>query len=896
MTRLARWGRILAVALLVLAHAATSPAQTPRDTTVIVLPFQVNAGPDLEYLNDDLPELISQRLVARGLTVIARQDTQALVRDQRVTNLDVSIARDLSVLAGAGVAVYGSFNQVGEGFSIDVRVVDALGIRAARPFFIQKEGLINILPAVDELAERIASDLLRRNTLADVKVRGTKVLDPDVVLMRLTTRKGDPVDPAAINREVKRIWDLGYFSDVQANVEQDGEGLILVYTVQEKPRIENVTVEGSDKVDVDDILAAMSTKTGSVLNEKLLAQDLQKVTELYRKEGYYLAKVSHRIDSRAGGSGASLVLKVEEGKKLYIKKVAFEGIEKLDADDLKKQLALSERGMFSWITGSGVLKDEHLERDSAAITAYCMNHGYLDAMVAAPKVDYEEDGIIVTFAIKEGPRYKLGEVTFAGDLIEPDARLSEIVKLDDVKKEDGYFRFNVMQEDNKALTDFYADYGYAFAEVNPRTRKHEDEPVVDVAYTVNKRQKVYIRRALVEGNDKTRDNVILRELRITDGDMFEGKKLRRSAERLNRLQYFEAVSTELVPTDHEDEVDLKVKVKEKNTGALIGGIGYSTYYEFGVSGTIMERNLFGKGYQTSFMALFSGRRTAYQWSFTNPRYNDTNLSVGYDAYNIRDEYTDFSKNTIGNTVRFAYPIGEYTTVGWGYRLDFYKLYDVEDDAADIIHEREGDNVSSVVHGRITRDTTDSKENPTRGNITKIFTEYGGGVLMGDDNFFKPTVQTEQYYQWRPNHVLHGRVRGGVVLETKNDEEVPVFERFYIGGIDSIRGYSSKDISPRDKDSGDRIGGDRMAFANMEYIWVFEPDLGLALGPFFAVGFHADSSEEFPWDDALKKAVGLEFRWRSPMGDLRFAYGYPLDENREGDKTNGRFEFSMGQFF
>ncbi|PZP06591.1 MAG: outer membrane protein assembly factor BamA, partial [Sphingomonas hengshuiensis] len=367
----------------------------------------------------------------------------------------------------------------------------------------------------------------------------------------------------------------------------------------------------------------------------------------------------------------------------------------------------------------------------------------------------------------------------------------------------------------------------------------------------------------VEGNDKTRDNVILRELRITDGDMFEGKKLRRSAERLNKLQYFDSVSTELVPTEHEDEVDLKVKVKEKNTGALIGGVGYSTYYEFGVSGTIMERNLFGKGYQTSLMALFSGRRTAYQWSFTNPRYNDTNLSVGYDAYNIRDEFTDFSKNTIGNTIRFAYPIGEYTTVGWGYRLDFYKLYDIEDDAAKIIRDREGDNVSSVVHGRVTRDTTDSRDNPTRGNITKIFTEYGGGLLMGDDNFFKPTAQTEQYYQIRPNHVLHGRMRGGVVLETKDGEEVPVFERFYIGGIDSIRGYSSKDISPRDPDTGDRIGGDRMAFANMEYIWVFHSELGLALVPFFDIGFNSDSRAEFNWDDEIKKSVGLELRWRSP---------------------------------
>lgn len=246
MTNTARRGLILAFLLLLLVQVGlVQAAPAVQETTIMVLPFQVNAGKDLEYLNEDLPELVAQRLVARGLHVLPQSDVKAILRRQRVTELDIASARNLAVMAQAGYTVYGSFTQLGDSFSIDLRVVDALGVKPAKPFFIQKQGIINILPAVDELVDRVAGEFTSGNAIADVKVRGTKVLDPDVVLMRLSTRKGDPIDPAAINKEIKRIWDLGYFSDVQASVEQGGDGTVLVYTVTEKPRIDNIVIEGS---------------------------------------------------------------------------------------------------------------------------------------------------------------------------------------------------------------------------------------------------------------------------------------------------------------------------------------------------------------------------------------------------------------------------------------------------------------------------------------------------------------------------------------------------------------------------------------------------------------------------------------------------------------------------
>ena len=885
--------------LLFLGTAQAAPKQPAQDVIrVAVLPFQINGGTDLNYLNDELPEMFAKQLTAKGYKVIPAKDTLRLLKSQKIDQLNLATARSVAKQAGASYAVYGSFNKTGDAFSIDARMVDAAGQKPAQPYFVQKANMIELLPAVDELVSKMGGlSSSKSDAVADIQIRGLKVLDPDVVLMRLSTRKGDVVDPSTLNSEIKRIWDLGYFSDVNADIETSGQGRILVFTVKEKPRISDVIVNGSDAVKKEDILAAMSSKTGSVLNDRLLAEDIQKVTELYRKEGFYLAEVNHRVEQKGNTGTAVLVFDVKEGKKLYIKEIKIDGLENIDAGDLKKELALQEHGILSWMTGTGVLREEYLERDSSAISAYAMNHGYIDIQVAPPKVDYSEDGITVTFNVKEGKRYKIGEVGFKGDLIDTNERLLKEIKIDDYKESNGYFSLSVLQDDIKTLTDFYGNYGYAFAEVDVDTPKHDAEGTVDIFYVPHKKQKVHIRRVVTEGNTRTRDNVIFRELRLADGDQFDGSKLRRSNERLNRLRYFTQADTTVVPTDKDDEVDLRVNLKEDRTGALMGGVGYSTFYQFGVSGSIMERNMFGRGYSLALQGFVSAKTSYLDLSFVNPRINDTDFGFSNNSYAIWEEWDDFKKKTIGDTIRLFHPLGEYTSVSVGYRLDRYTLFDIPENASRAYKEYEGKNLSSVVSTNLTYDSTDSRERPTKGVVGRVSMEYGGGGLGGNDNFFKPIGELQTFYPLfkNPNHVVHWRGRVGGVFEN-SDKTVPVFDRFFIGGIDSIRGYDTEDLSPRDPTYHDEIGGDRIGFANFEYIWTFKPDMGLALVPFFDIGYSIDSKQTSDPFSQLKKSVGLELRWRSPMGDLRFAYGYPLDKNVKGERTSGRFEFSMGQFF
>ena len=371
---------IACLGLITAAQAQKAPQKdAPR---VMVFPFQVDGGPEVEKLRGELQGMIIQRLSAKGVPVLNADATAKILQQLKVTSLDLATVRSVAAKVGATHALYGSFTQVGEGYSIDGRLVSVKGDGAAMPIVVESKGMANVVGSVDELADRVAAVAVSRQVLADVQVEGAKTLDPDVVLMRLSVRRGDPIDRATIDREVKKIWDLGYFSDVQAELENQPEGLVLIFKVEEKPRIGAIAVKGNSEIDEDDILAAMSTKVGSILNDKVLVQDLQKITELYRKDGYYLAKVTHSVS--AADRGATLIINVDEGKRLYIKDVKVEGASRLSESDVKSQLALSERGIISWITGSGILREEYLERDLAAI------------------------GCIAVFGHFEGPAHRLG--------------------------------------------------------------------------------------------------------------------------------------------------------------------------------------------------------------------------------------------------------------------------------------------------------------------------------------------------------------------------------------------------------------------------------------------------------------------------------------------------------
>jgi outer membrane protein insertion porin family len=887
----------VAVAAACLAFPRPGAAAPQPDDAVLpriaVLPFEVNAEPELDYLRETLAGQLAQRLADAGFPVVPAEDVRKAVGQSGISMLDLATARRVGSMTGAGYAVYGSMSQVGQSVSIDARLVDVSGARQALPLFAVKEGTGGVLPALDELAEKIKSSMTRREKIAALDVEGTRNLEKDVVLMRLKLQPGDPFEPKAINEELKRVFNLGYFDDVKVRTEDAPDGKKVVFVVKEKPRIQAIGVKGNEHLKQDEILQAMSSKAGSVLNPRVLADDLGKIRELYRKDGYYKADVNYQIEGGEGGS-ARLNIVLNEGNKLYIKKISIDGAKKLSESDLKGELALAERGWLSWLTGSGVLKEELLDRDASALEAYYANRGFMDVKVGQPEVDYKEDGIYVTFRVLEGDRYKVGALDFAGDLLVEKDKLFEVTKLDDLKKEDKYFDRSVLRDDIQGLVAFYSDFGYAKSDADAKVDKNDKDLTVNVTYVLTKNQKVYIRRLSIEGNDKTRDNVIRRQMRLADGALYSGTKLRRSNERLGKIDFFDKVDIETVPTDNPSEVDLKVKVKEKATGQLSAGAGYSSFDGPFVSGMIMERNLFGKGYEAGISGTFSGRTNLYKLSFTNPNVYDTELAMGGDAYLMRQDMFDYNKDTTGGRVRWAYPVGEYSKLLWNYRLEHYKIYDIDDSAAQEIKDLEGKHWTSAAYFAFTRDTTDKRLNPSSGTIHTASVEMGGGPLGGDDDFIRYILDSSYYTPLIGKAIFHWHGQGGYMMKNFGGDEIQIFERFYLGGINSVRGYSGNKISPVDKNAtSSYIGGETEFFTNFELLYPLYQEFGLMGVTFFDAGNTWGGPGENT-NNGLYKSVGAGLRWYSPMGPLRIEYGYGLDKLQGG--SNSKVEFSVGQFF
>lgn len=880
---------LLATLLLCLTGQALAQAGAGK---VLVLPFAVNAPGDKETLRKSVSQLLVERLKQQGVAVVdSAAAASALKGKKEVTS--ASEARQAARQAGAALAVFGTVSQVGEAISIDAKTVGATGSDEPAAIVVTRPGLMALPSAVDELAQKIKPDVAPSASgmkVVELDVEGNNALEKDVVLLKVKTQVGDPFDSKTTNEDLKRLVELGYFDDVQIRVDDVRGGKRVVFVVKEKPRIQAISVVGNDEIKKSDIQEAMGTKAGSVLNMQVLADDLEKIRELYRKKGYYQTTVDYKLE-QTDPRLARLNIVIKEAKKLYIKKIVFQGVKQVDVSDLKDQMGLKEKNFLSWILQTGVLKEELLDRDSAAIENYYTNRGFIDARVGQPQVDIADDGITITIQVEEGDRYKLGNVGFKGDLLLDEAKLRELSKLNEAAKKKDYFDRSMVRDDMTKLNEAYSDMGYAFAETDIDMQKRGDEKIVDVTYILSKGQKVYVRRVTVEGNDRTRENVIRRELRLSDGDLFSGTKLKRSNERLNKLDYFEKVDVETVPTENPAEVDIRVKVKDKNTGSISAGVGYSTYDSVFVGGSVEERNLFGKGYGAQFQGMFSGITNRFVLSFTNPAVYDSQLSAGVDAFSTFRAYSDYYKQSQGGMLRFAYPLGEYTNLRFDYRLTRDDVYHTNPLASYVIQESKGIHWTSAVIVGASRDTTDSRTKPTKGTINEISLEYAG--LGGDRGYIKTYYAFNYYYPLPWDTVFHARAQTGFLFEN-GFGDIPVFERFYLGGIGNVRGYETDKISPKDHRTGERIGGDTTYFANLEYIFPISKQYGVYGLGFFDAGNTIWRMRD-GFDISFNKSVGAGIRWFSPMGLIRVEGGYALD-NIQNNQQKFQIGFTMGNTF
>ncbi len=730
------------------------------------------------------------------------------------------------------------------------------------------------------------------NIVEDVRVKGNQRIEKDAILAVVRTRPGTVLDYEKLDKDLRDIYRMGYFSDVKIEVKDGKKGKIVTFIVKEKPIISKIVFEGNKNVSEDKLKKEIGIKLYSMLDYSALRQSINKLKDYYAQKGYYNAEIKYEVISMPKNQ-VIIKYKIKEHKKVYIKKVEIIGNKKIKTKAIKKVMFTKEKSILTWFTGAGYLDKKKLEYDVHRITIFYHNHGFIRARVAEPKVRYDKKlgGFVVTFEVYEGPQFHINRVSVAGDLIKP---ADEIMKVIKIKKGDVFNREQI-RKDIESIKKVYANEGYAFAEVIPLNRYHKKKHLIDLIFKISKGPKVKIERINIQGNTITRDKVIRRELKLVEGDYFSGKKLQESIDNLNRLGFFKDVKIEKRRGSAKDKMVLDVKVKEAPTGSFSFGAGFSTMDKLIGAIEVVKDNFRGLGERIALQIRFGGVTSAFDLDFYEPWMFDRPISGDFRVFRWRRDFDEYSRKSTGGEISIGFPIkriDDYTR-GWvDYRFDAANIYDVNPFSAYVIRAMEGSSTTSSLTLGISRVSINNVRYPTRGSLNKFSFEYAGGILGGDNYFNKYIAQSTWFFKFRWDTVLMLQGRWGR-LQKRSGGKLPVYEKFFIGGIDTVRGFNYQEISPRDPVTMEKIGGEKMMIYNVEYRIPLTKDKSFIGLLFFDTGNVWRASESYSFTD-MRRSIGFGVRWYSPMGPIRIEWGFNL--NKKPYEASSKLHFSMGTRF
>ena len=849
------------------------------------LPLKINSGKDVQELTVRADKLFSESLAAHGISLMPRPKAESMANYQGSWPPPPAALQSISKATGNDNVAAGSLTVIGKQISVDLKVFDALTPNSPKYFFSKANNVDELTTAINSVVLDVLAYTERDLRIGTIAPEGNKRIDSGAILRKINSRAGGAYNPATLREDLKAIYSMGYFNDVQIDVTDGPKGKNVVFKVVEKPTIAAVTFSGTDELSEEDVKGAANIREHFILNPAAVNAGAEAIKELYKSKGYYNTKVTTDI-SFPNEEGAVVAYTIDEGEKIYIKEISFDGNNAFDDDELRDQIETSEKGFFSWITASGLLEMDKIKQDAAKIVSFYNDNGYMEARIGEPVIRQEEEWLYLTFNIEEGPRFKVGTVDVSGDLLGDKATFVDMLTI----RDEEYVNRSAIREDVMAITDYYAEKGYAFAEARPVMNKSASGSRVDLTYVINKGELVYINRIIIKGNTRTRDNVIRREIRLAEGGVFNSKALHESSQALQRLQFFEEVNITPEPTIEPSKMNINIEVKERSTGTFSIGAGYSSVDEIIVMGSISENNFLGRGDQLSLSANLGGKSSRYKLGYTNPHLNDSELSWGVDLFNTEREYDDYTKKSNGGGLRIGYPLIEKWRIFGNYTYTDTDLSDISDDASWVITESAKVPVTSSVGVSLVRDTRNKTFGATEGSKHMISTQYAGGPFGGDAQFTKIEASTSWYFPLIWKTVLHLKGAAGQAFENENDK-FPVYERFYLGGINTVRGFEYGKISPMN--DGDRIGGDQMWYTNVEIIFPIIEDQGIQGITFFDAG-QVYGDEDQRSDDDPESAVGLGIRWLSPMGPISVVWGYNLDPR--DDEDSSVFDFSIGGTF
>ncbi len=734
-------------------------------------------------------------------------------------------------------------------------------------------------------------------TIRDIRVEGVQRTEAGTVFSYLPVKVGEQMNDDKAASALKALYATGFYTDVRLEVEND----VLIVFVVERPSISQIEIVGAKeftKENLKDGLKQVGISEAKIFDRSVLDRAEKEIKRQYTSRGFYSAKVTTTA-TPLERNRVSLTFTIEEGEVSKIVDINIIGASAFSESTLLKEFELTTGGWFTWFTKEDQYSKQKLSGDLEKLRSYYLNRGYLEFNIDSTQVSItpDKEKIYITLAITEGPVYKLGDIKFSGELKIPEAEMRALLLF---KPGETFSRQKIV-DSVKAISDRLANDGYSFANINPVPDPDRSKQIASFTMFVDPGRRVYVRRINVQGNSRTRDEVVRRELRQLEAGWYSIDKINRSKERLERTGFFEDINVE-TPTvpGTADQVDLNVTVKERNTGSLQFGVGYSSADKLTVSASVSQANIFGSGNQLSFRINSGTVSKVYEVSYLNPYWTADGISRGFDVYR-RDLNTaslttgEYQSKSTGIGVRYGVPVTEYDSINFGVG---YERNDLTLDAASPPRYLDYVNTfgsrSNTIRGSLGfgRDTRDSIYFPSRGYVLEAGAEIG--LPGGDIKYYR--VQTKAQWLkpvWGPI-VLSANAEFGIA-NGYSGKPLPFFKNFYAGGVDSVRGFEQSSLGPRDA-NGDFIGGNRRLVGNLELLFPMpgvKSDKSVRLSTFIDIGNVFGVNEKLRFND-LRSSAGFAVSWFSPVGPLKFSLAKPLKQKPE-DKVE-RFQFLLGRVF
>jgi outer membrane protein insertion porin family len=750
------------------------------------------------------------------------------------------------------------------------------------------------------VAQTPAAAPVTASVVRGVELQGLIRVDRASVRSKIYSQIGQPLEAARVSEDIKRIYRMGFFDDVTVATSPAADGgVVLVFRLAERPTILEVTYEiRGDELDQETLAEVVNLKRYDILDEEIVKQNLRKIRERYEEDGFYLVDTNYELQP-AGPHSVRVVLKVDEGDPVEVRHVHVVGSVQIPADELKAVMMTKEGGYFSFLTQSGTFKEELLGADSQRVQQYLGTKGFAKARAERPRISLSPDrrSLTVTMRVDEGERYTIGTLDVAmigAEWIVPKEKLLESIGLENGET----FDLMKISQDAQKMGDIFRDMGYANAGVSFRDKTDDATRVIDLTYTIQPGVPVRVRRIEVRGNRVTRDKVIRRELKIHEGDLFNATAMRISQQRLYSLGFFEQV--QLVPrrTEHEGFIDVDIEVKERSTGQFQVGAGFSSAESFMLTANIAKENFLGRGQRIALNAMLGGVRQIFSLSFHEPYFFNTPWDFSINVYNQAVEYPDYSRRQAGGSFSWGYRFTDELLISLAYTLEHIEVNIRGTSIPLKIARPKG--LTSSLRASASYDTRNNRLFPSSGTYTTLSVEYADEWMGSENRFVRLLGSTRFYVPLFWNIVFKTNTTLGYVTSL-DGSAIPLYERFQVGGIFTVRGFERNSIGEElyvadHPDSNLRpfdLGGVKKLVFNAELeIPVFK-EAGILGVAFFDAGNAWGDNEDFNPID-LRTSLGFGFRWHSPVGPLRFEWGFPLAPGPDEDPVV--FEFTIGNSF